>query len=141
MLAIGRGTLHAERREAGCLDLPPQRVHVERLVHRVARLRMRQVEREQRRGRQAVARAAERDPRVGERLQLRPRVLFDGVAHAEIPIQSFAPASSGTRDVAARNAPCASAISIVSSHSSNSGARRRPSTSRTYSWSWNDVLW
>ena len=112
---------------------------IERLMHRVARLRMREVEREQRCGRQAGARAAERDARVREAAQRVPRILIDWrwrlvVHHAPIHSMSGCVACVSS-------APRSSVMPIASSHASNSGARFRPSTSRTYSASWNDVLW
>ena len=139
MLAIGRGTMHIQCGETLRAQLFVQHVRIERMMHRVARLRMRQVERQQWRSRQTVTRAAQRDTRIGELPQRVPWILFEEVAHA-MPIQSFAPCSSGCCDDALSNVPRASVICIDSSHSSNSGARRRPSTSRTYRASWKDVL-
>src|SRR5476649_261331 len=115
--------------------------YIERLMHSVAGLRMRKIKREQRRRRQAAARPAQRNARICKTAQLVPRIAADG-RRGIVEISHQAPIHSSNGCVADgfNNMPRGSAIRIDSSHTSNSGARRKPSTLRTYSASWNDVL-
>src|SRR5471032_3407576 len=115
--------------------------YIERLMHGVAGLRMRKIKRKQWRRGQAAARSSQRNACVGETAQRVPRIGADGRrVIVEISHQALIHSSNGCVADGFNNLPRGSAIRIDSSQASNSGARRKPSTLRTYSASWNDVL-
>lgn len=69
----------------------------------------------------------------------RPQALSPATAQARAIARANG-AGSASRSRMAPSVPV-SAMPIRSSHASNSGAGLRPSTRRTYSASWNEVLW
>lgn len=126
LCAIDGGAMNIDDvREARLRELRAQGIGIERLMHGVARLRMRQIEREQGRGRHAAARAAESNTRIREVPQRLQRIPNNIVTHAR-----SAHSSKRACDDVPSSAPRASVMLIDSSQLSNSGARRRPSTSR-----------
>ena len=102
--------------------------------HSVARLRMRHGKAQHLLDGQRRAGTSETDARLSETAEGRPRCIL---AHAAQPPTCSSRAWAGS----AKSLPSASARPARASHASNSGARRRPSASRTYSASWKDVDW
>ncbi len=128
---------------------------VERGADGVSRLGVGQVEGQHFVSGKRVAGASESDARGGVTPKKRPGILYNDGSVQVIGILRFAQngtscygASSMRADWSWRGSsrppmrrPAESTSSMRASQSSNSGAGRRPSTSRRYSASWNDVLW
>ena len=156
--AGGRGAVQEQRLQAECLDVGLQGLYVQRTMHRIARLRMRKLEVELHRGRQADAGAPEADARRRVATQRAPRVRDDRGAGRGLCCGGFLGHRCARGQRSAGNA-CSKAggkprscrisravalgskMSIRSSQASNSGAGRRPSTRRAYSASWKEVVW
>ena len=134
--------------KSGFTHLPRYCFRVECRVYRIPSPSMSQIEVEKRTGGQAAARAPEPDPRRSELPQPSPYIALgihpadrrDLVCIAYFS-HSLAPSSSLRSPPAPNRSPRSLQMPIRSSHASNSGARRSPSTLRAYNASWNDVLW
>ena len=110
---------------------------VERLVHRVAGAGMRELELQQRRGRQRGAAACQPDARRRQPPQARPRCRS---ALSAMRRQAVSSARNGFGSSRGRTRLAASIRPCRASQASNSGAGRWPSRSRMASASWNEVL-
>ncbi|MNE87470.1 hypothetical protein D3C80_1846740 [compost metagenome] len=77
--------MHRQGWPALILQRPAQRIAVERLVHRITRLRMRQAKFKQLLGWQAGAGAPQRNARIGKGTQRIPAVNVNRLAHGCSP--------------------------------------------------------
>ena len=123
--AIARRARDALGRKTERIDLAFNLVPVERRRHRIARLGVRQREGQHLARRHCRSRPAKTDAGVREAAQIVPGV---GRGHAASPC---ACCSSGLPARGAASLPVLSVTPMRSSQASNSGARFRPSASRT----------
>ena len=136
LLPVTHRTRDVKHRQGQIGKVARQLPFIERLVHGVARLRMRQRELKERRGRQRRAAARKSDARGREAPQIVPRVTAgEVVVHAGNNAEKCAGSARGRMRDLSSSSPCRA------SHASNSGAGFLPRRSRIASASWNDVLW
>ena len=145
LIASRCAAAHGNAMPAVALQPSFERGHLQRHLHRVARCCMRGGEAQHFSRRHRNAAAAQANARRRVAAQIGPGVgrgWRDRQRHgSKRCIASASASASAGRAGAGSNSPAASVMSRRCNQASNSGARFKPSSRRTNSASWNEVLW
>ena len=138
-LAVGRPAGHGQAGPAHCGEAGGQRCGVERQLHRITRLGVGRRKTQQLSRGQAGAGAAQGDAGGGVAAQLSPGI--GGGHDVGAASKSSIDACSAVLAPAGSSSPPAPVMPLRCNQASNSGARLSPSSLRTNSASWKEVLW